>query len=193
MAHRVSTPPPPSRRRRPPRTGKARPPHPGEVEQIAARRAKALELRKAGGSYRAIAAACGVDVATAWNDVHAELAELRTRTVLTAEELRELELARLDRYLAKLEAKGIAQGDPRAINTAVGISKQRARLLGLEQRPDLNTVPVEQVFAFVRSVTALVLEIVTDRQQATRFVAGIRQLVGRGDIIQTHATPTADD
>jgi DNA-binding CsgD family transcriptional regulator len=64
----------------------------GQEEAIAERRAIALELRKAGGSYRELARQLGVDVHTAHADVMAELAALREQTVDQAAELRELEL-----------------------------------------------------------------------------------------------------
>jgi hypothetical protein len=72
------------------------------VEAIAERRAMALELRKAGGSYREIARQLSVDVHTVHGDVAAELAALRETTVGRAEELRALELERFDRMIAGL-------------------------------------------------------------------------------------------
>jgi DNA-binding CsgD family transcriptional regulator len=71
---------------RPPRRGRR-----GQIETIAERRTIALELRKAGGSYREIARQLSVDVHTAHADVSAELAALRERTVEQAAELRDLE------------------------------------------------------------------------------------------------------
>ena len=62
----------------------------GQVETIAERRAIALELRKAGGSYREIARQLGVDAHTPHADIAAELAALRETTVGRAEELRDL-------------------------------------------------------------------------------------------------------
>ena len=68
----------------------------GQVETIAERRTIALELRKAGGSYREIARQLGVDVHTAHADVGAELAALRETDRRRGAELRALELERLD-------------------------------------------------------------------------------------------------
>jgi hypothetical protein len=59
----------------------------GQVESIAERRTIALELRKAGRSYREIARQLSVDVHTAHADVAAELAALCERTVEEAKEL----------------------------------------------------------------------------------------------------------
>ena len=69
---------------------------PGQQEVIAERRVLALELRKAGASYREVARQLGVDVHTAHADVGAELAALRETAVAEATELRALELERLD-------------------------------------------------------------------------------------------------
>ena len=74
----------------------------GQVEAIAERRTIALELRKAGGSYREIARQLAVDVHTAHADVMAELAALREQTVEQAADLRDLELQRFDEMTAGL-------------------------------------------------------------------------------------------
>jgi hypothetical protein len=103
---------------------------PGQVEAIAERRARALELRKAGGSYRAIEQ-LGVDVHTVHGDVGGELAALRETTSGRAEELRDLALQRLDQMTAGLSAP-IRAGSPPAVTAAVRVSERRARLLGLD-------------------------------------------------------------
>lgn len=70
--------------------------------------------------------------------------------------------------------------------------EQRRRLvdtLAKVESDPAKAVPVEQVFTFIRSVSALVLEIVTDRQQAGKFIEGLRQLVGRTQVVDAVATP----
>ena len=111
---------------------KARPPHPGEAERIAARRVKAMELRKAGHSFRAIGTALQVNASTVCRDIADEMAELKTLTGQAAEDTRQLELERLDRLWTKLEAHGLKRGDYRAVLAAVRISERRAKLLGLD-------------------------------------------------------------
>lgn len=106
--------------------------HRGADERIATRRVQALDLRKAGRSYREIAARLKVDVSTAWDDVQAEMEALRGLATTQAEAVKELELQRLDRLLAKLEAHGLKRGDHRAVSAAVRISERRAKLLGLD-------------------------------------------------------------
>src|SRR5262249_37658486 len=102
------------------------------------RRAVALELRKAGGSFREIARQLGVDVHTAHADVEAELAALRETTVGRAEALRDLELERCDRMVAGLWPQ-IEQGKPPAVSAAVRVSERRARLLGLDAPTTMRT------------------------------------------------------
>jgi hypothetical protein len=105
---------------------------PGQVETIAERRTLALELRKAGGSYREIARQLAVDVHTAHADVTAELAALRERTVEQAAELQDLELQRFDEMTAGLWPQ-IRAGSPPAMSAAIRVSERRSRLLGLDE------------------------------------------------------------
>jgi hypothetical protein len=63
---------------------------------------RALELRKGGASYREIAATLNVDVHTAYDDVLAELTDLRSTTRHDADQLREIELQRCDTMLKGL-------------------------------------------------------------------------------------------
>ena len=126
---------PDSRRRRGNATDAQRPPRRGrrgQVEAIASRRASALDLRKAGGSYREIARQLGVDVHTAHADVMAELAALREQTVEQAAELRDLELQRFDEMTAGLWPL-VKKGSPPAVTAAVRVSERRSRLLGLDE------------------------------------------------------------
>lgn len=88
----------------------------------------ALELRKAGATYQAIAEQLDyVDASGARKAVDSALkATLRE----PAEEVRELELTRLDAALLAIWRR-IQQGDDRAIDRFLGISKRRMELLGL--------------------------------------------------------------
>jgi hypothetical protein len=112
---------------RPPRRGRR-----GQVEAIAERRVRALELRKAGGSYRQIAKALAIDTHTAWADVAAELADIRDQTVEQAHELRALELERLDGMTSGLWPR-IQEGSAAAVSAGVRVSERRSRLLGLDE------------------------------------------------------------
>lgn len=103
----------------------------GEAALLTERRAIALELRKGGCSYRAIAEALQVNVHTAYDDVQAELLELRQHTTDDAEAVKSIELERCDTMLQGLEA-GIKAGDPQSVNAAIRVMERRARLLGLD-------------------------------------------------------------
>src|SRR5688572_29448051 len=104
---------------RPARSGR-----PGQVEAIAERRVLALELRKAGASYREVARQLGVDVHTAHADVGAELAALRETAVGEATELRALELERLDGMTSGLWPS-IREGSAAAVSAGVRVSERR--------------------------------------------------------------------
>jgi hypothetical protein len=103
----------------------------GQLENVAERRVRAFELRKAGSSYREIARQLGVDVHTAHADVGAELDALRETTVAEATELRALELERLDTMTSGLWPH-IKTGNAPAVTAGVRVSERRARLLGLD-------------------------------------------------------------
>lgn len=96
--------------------------------KIAQEQATCLQLRLDGLSFRAIADTTGIPLAT----VHDRITAAITAEVSPlADELRKIECARLDHYLARLQPK-IGEGDDRAINTAVRISESRRKLLGLD-------------------------------------------------------------
>jgi hypothetical protein len=103
----------------------------GEAERIAERRHQALNLRKAGASYRTIAAKTGVNVANAHRDVMHELQALAEQTRERAEDVLALELRRLDdATLALMPA--VQRGDVRAIQALVQVMDRRSRYLALD-------------------------------------------------------------
>lgn len=114
-------------------TGKA-----GAAIEITAaqRQRKALELRRAGASYRAIADALGCATATAHDDVRAALALLAAETRAEAEQLRALEVERLDAVMMGHWTAATARGDVDAARIVLRCIEQRSRLLGLAVQPD---------------------------------------------------------
>lgn len=104
---------------------------PGKSEAAAARRVKALDLRKAGASYRQIGAQLGVSEAQAFNDVKAALDALNKLEIAAAEDVRRLELERLDTLTLALwpNAKSGKEG---AIDRILKLMERRAKLLGLD-------------------------------------------------------------
>src|SRR5919108_5356572 len=95
------------------------------------KRLKALELRKRDLTYVQIGRALGVSDNRAYALVISELDKVnQTRTEL-AEQVRRLELERLDRMLAALDLR-IAEGEPVTINVALNIMARRAKLVRLD-------------------------------------------------------------
>jgi len=91
------------------------------------RRRRALEMRRDGKSLQSIADTLQMTVSSVWETIQVGLRE----TVRPAsEELRELELQRLDRLTERNKA-GVEKGKVPAILAAVRIVEARAKLLGL--------------------------------------------------------------
>lgn len=146
-------------------------PHAADMEL---RRAKALSLRARHATYRQIAQALACDVATAYRLVQGGLLELRQDATETADEIRRLELERLDDLAQGLQAKldrqvvevpemsagGVPTGrtlryanpDELTVKTMLDIMRRRADLLGLDAPkqiggPDGGPIPIAAVDA----------------------------------------------
>jgi hypothetical protein len=104
-----------------------------DATRIAARerRIKALELRKAAVSYRAIGDTLGVSEAQAHRDVQEALAALVEQERSSAEELRQLELERLDMAALAIVPQ-VRKGGLAAVAQWVRLSESRRKLLGLD-------------------------------------------------------------
>jgi hypothetical protein len=90
-----------------------------------------MQLRVAGWSVWQIADHLGVSTPTIHNQIVEQLASWRDMTQEMSNELRELELQRLDEFLRALWPK-CQLGNPRAIETALKVSERRAKLMGLD-------------------------------------------------------------
>ncbi len=123
------------------------------AQQLAVRRSRALSLRLGGASYRTIAGELDVSLRRAYLDVQQELAMLDPLKKATAERLRELEAARLDRWLLTLSER-IATANDRPssvsdqslvslITAAVNVATRRAKLLGLDAPTKVAQTDVE--------------------------------------------------
>jgi len=97
--------------------------------EVIERWAKALDARKLGATYAVIAKQLGyADPSGAWQAVQDAL----QRTLQeSADDLRRIEIERLDQWLLSL-GKKIQAGDPRSIDTALKIQERRSRYLGLD-------------------------------------------------------------
>jgi len=120
------------------------------------RQRRALELKIAGATYREIAATLGYnDGSAAYKAVQAGK---RLGFAEPAAELRKIESDRLDRLQRAIWTQAV-KGDLPAINTALKISDQRAKLLGLNapQRTDVTIKLDDQLAAQVVAVIQAVL------------------------------------
>jgi len=99
------------------------------------RRLKALELRKAGASYRRIGDTLGVAMVTVRRDIAHELAQLAAETQRDAAELRGLELSRLDAVMLG-SWTAATRGDADAARIVLRCIEQRVKLLGLALTAD---------------------------------------------------------
>ncbi len=132
------------------------------TERVLVRAFKALDLRVAGETYRAIAKVTKVSVKQAWDDVHGALVVMSEQRGDAVDKFRELENSRLDMMWLKtfgniLAAKpdkktGIIEMDEnftKAMNICLRISARRARLNGFDAPPkapvdkDGHVVPPE--------------------------------------------------
>jgi|SRR5579859_2859004 len=95
---------------------------------IVERRRKALDLRKAGASFPDISRQLGCSVSTAYRMVEWSLQKTLQEP---ADEVRKLELERLDRLLLALWPDAV-NGDKDAIDRVLKIQARRAALLGLD-------------------------------------------------------------
>ncbi len=103
----------------------------------AEKRKQALDLRRAGWTFDDIAEAVGyANKGSASRAVKQALADI---TRESATELLELELTRLDDMFAGLYEKARSGDDHFAVDRALKIMEQRAKLLGLYDRKDDDT------------------------------------------------------
>lgn len=116
---------------------------------------QALNLILAGHSYEDAARQTGyASRSSCWTAVHREL---KRRIAPPADDLLQLELARLDRYLAICDKKA-EKGDLWAIDRCLKIGERRHRLLGLEYGPKTPAGDVTQQQMVIIGIPPEVLE-----------------------------------
>lgn len=103
---------------------------PGSVATTEAEE-KALELRRAGASYRQIAKAQGVSLAMAHKYVKRGMKRLIERCKDEAQQVLTLELDRLDAMLMGLWPTA-SKGNPQAVEKVLKIMERRAAILGTD-------------------------------------------------------------
>lgn len=119
---------------------------------LAERKAKAIQLRAAGFSFRAIGKALGVSHVQAWRIVTSEIKEARTATREQAEDLRHVAHVRLESMINRVWLKAMpndpnAPLDLLAMDRLIRIMVFHARLMGYEEpqrfQVDINEVRVQ--------------------------------------------------
>lgn len=111
--------------------------------EAASRLAEAVSLRMARASYAAIAAKCGYsDESGARKAVERALAKTRAATAEKVEEMRQLDLAKLDEIEMRLTNVIRGKNKPAEVAIAgkaiVAVMKRRAELTGLDKPTEIN-------------------------------------------------------
>jgi hypothetical protein len=116
--------------------------------EMEARRVKVYDLRLRGKTIREIAAAVGVSVQTAHADVTAVLTRIKADANDTAEQVRQLEIERLDKMLDAFWL-GVLCGNEKAADVVLKVHARRAKLLGLDapEQYDVNAAIAATVTA----------------------------------------------
>lgn len=101
-----------------------------DAARIATEQARALKLKLDGATVREIADDLKVSVGTAQNRLTDAMAEI---VLPVADEVRQVELARLDRWQLRLEKRLDDDEDPvRVVPVALKVQERRSRYLGLD-------------------------------------------------------------
>ncbi len=151
-------------------------------------REQALELRKLGLSYTRIAERLGCNRTTAYRYVKDALDALKSECDEHAEDVRRIELERLDSAQAAL-VKRVLSGDVRAIEVTLKIQERRARMLGIDAP---TRAEHELIFRqhpdFLRFV-----RILRDEAEGTEHLAFVLRVIDRfeGRAVDAPALPAS--
>jgi hypothetical protein len=153
----------------------------------AERRRRAVQMRLAGGvTWEQIAKECGYSgKAAACKDVTRALDQERSLLRLSTEDLRTVEIARLDR-LQRGHWPNALDGDIKATEVVLKIIAQRVRLLGLEgtdeERDRIRAEVIREVSGQAFSVIGYVLDGLGISGEQRSLAPGlIQQAVGKFD------------
>lgn len=113
----------------------------------------ALELRRRGKSYHEIAAVLGCNESSARRRIAKRMEALREETHEHAEEIRQMEVLRLDAMTDGIWDRAV-KGDEKAIREVVRIMERKARMLGLDKSEGEEGTIVVNGVRFVRATTS---------------------------------------
>lgn len=95
------------------------------------RESRAMDMRKAGATYDQIGERLGISKVGAFKAVKRVLERTAKTTTEAADDVRRIELERIDAMLLGLW-KAATNGDARAVDSSMRLSKRRSELLGLD-------------------------------------------------------------
>ena len=125
---------------------------------------RALQLRQEGYRYREIAVQLGITEQGAHQLVIDELRRQKTQLPELADEVRRLELERLDAMQLALVTK-VKKGDTAAIQTVLKIMERRAKLLGLDAPQEFTLLLKREVAALADELGLDVAEVLAEAEQ----------------------------
>lgn len=115
--------------------------------KTAERRAQAIQLRLSGVDWQTIADRLGyADKAAACKDVTRALEANQAAARKAGEDLRTVELARLDRLQAALWAQAL-HGDAKVVDTLLRLMQRRARMTGLDNLDQAGGTDIDRWLA----------------------------------------------
>jgi len=121
---------------------------------------KAVDLRIAGNSYQKIAEALDYTLEGARQVIFRAMEVNRNATKESCDELRQIEVQRLDDLLASLWPKAL-NGDMKAVDRVLKVAARRAALLGLDMPQQVQVAAVlatEDLSAILNSISDRVPE-----------------------------------
>jgi hypothetical protein len=151
-----------------------------EAANVDERRGRVATLLLAGATYKQIGKSLGVHVNTVYTDVKAIRAEWRKERVSAYDEICDQECKRLDTMLLSIWDQA-RQGDIKAIETALKIGDQRARLMGLG-------TPASQL-----TVNLNVGDPLEALESKWRETLAARSLSGLAEVVDDGASPLVGD
>jgi hypothetical protein len=113
---------------------------------------EALEMRRRGKSYHEIGAALGCNESSARRRIAKRMEVLRAETHEHAEEIRQMEVLRLDAMTDGIWDRAVG-GDEKAIREVVRIMERKAKMLGLDKGEDDDGALLINGVRFVRATT----------------------------------------
>jgi Homeodomain-like domain-containing protein len=126
-------------------------------------RLSALRLRKEGFTYDAIGDRLGISKQRAHQLVSEELTRLRTETPEAAEQVRQLELERLDAMI-RIITPQVKRGEIPAMQTVLKIMERRAKLLGLDAPQEFTLLLKREVEALADELGLAVADVLAEAE-----------------------------